>query len=275
LARRRDDPSDRDITVRGLALVRLTPDLDGLARVAAARGLIGRGGDFGYALHAALAAALGNMAPKPFLLRADIRRPEVLGYTGADPAEFKELARLPPVEDADLVEALRLTEVEVRTLPVHWVPGCRLDFETRIRPVIRTRPEGRAGRTSERDAFLEAIDPDEPPPTDFTSLRVWPTRERIYEAWLSRELARGGAAQLEAAKMIAFKRTRVLRRPTQPGTGRARVESEGPDAILRGRLRIEDGAGFTALLGRGVGRHRAFGFGMLLLTPPGRLMEGR
>jgi CRISPR system Cascade subunit CasE len=208
-------------------------------------------------------------------LRADIRRPEILGYTRADPTQFRELARLPPIDDADLVEALRLTEVEVRTLPVHWVPGCTLDFETRIRPVIRTRPEGRAGRTSERDAFLEAIDPDELPPTDFTPHRAWPTRERIYAEWLSRELARGGAARLEAAQMIVFKRTRVLRRPTQPGAGRARVESEGPDAILLGRLRIEDDAGFAALLGRGVGRHRAFGFGMLLLTPPGRLIEGR
>lgn len=73
--------------------------------------------------------------------------------------------------------------------------------------------------------------------------------------------------------MIAFQRTRVLRRPVQPGAGRAHVESEGPDATLRGCLRIEDGAGFAALLGRGVGRHRAFGFGMLLLTPPGRLIE--
>ena len=259
----------------GLALVRLTPDLDGLARAAAARGLIGRGGDFGYALHAALAAALGDMAPKPFLLRADIRRPAVLGYTSADPAEFQELARLPPIDGADLVDALRLAEVEVRALPVDWVPKSTLDFETRIRPVMRTRPEGRAGRTSERDAFLEAVNPDDPPPADFTPHRAWPTRERVYAEWLSRELARGGAARLEAARMIAFKRTRVLRRPIQPGVGRVRVESEGPDAILRGRLRIEDGGGFAALLGRGVGRHRAFGFGMLLLTPPGRLIEGR
>ena len=86
----------------GLALVRLAPDLDRLARAAAARGLIGRGGDFGYALHSALAAAFGDVAPKPFLLRADIRRPEILGYTRADPAEFRELARLPPIDNSDL-----------------------------------------------------------------------------------------------------------------------------------------------------------------------------
>jgi CRISPR system Cascade subunit CasE len=98
-------------------------------------------------------------------------------------------------------------------------------------------------------------------------------RENAYTTWLAREIAKGNAAQLEIARLITFRRTRVLRRPSQPGARRHRVESEGPDAILRGRLRIEDGAGFSGLLGRGVGRHRAFGFGMLLLMPPGRLIE--
>jgi CRISPR system Cascade subunit CasE len=53
------------------------------------------------------------------------------------------------------------------------------------------------------------------------------------------------------------------------------VEGEGPDAVLRGRLQIEDGNGFARLVARGIGRHRAFGFGMLLLMPPGRLVAGR
>lgn len=37
------------------------------------------------------------------------------------------------------------------------------------------------------------------------------------------------------------------------------------------RIRIKDPASFDALLRRGIGRHRAFGFGMMLLSPPGRL----
>jgi CRISPR system Cascade subunit CasE len=100
-------------------------------------------------------------------------------------------------------------------------------------------------------------------------------REDAYGKWLARELARGSAAQLDVARLVTFRRTRVLRRPTRPGEGRHRVESEGPDAILRGRLRIENGASFAELLGRGLGRHRAFGFGMLLLMPPGRLVNGK
>ena len=258
-----------------LALVRLAPDLDRLARAAAAHGLIGAGGDFGYALHAALAAGFGDMAPKPFLLRADIERSEVLGYARADPAELRATARLPAIGLADLIEPLRLEDIEVRELPVDWAAGRRLDFETRVRPVVRTRLQGRHGPTRERDAFLEALDNQEPPPTAAPPHRGWPFRENIYTQWLARELGRGNAARLEVAKLVTFRRTRVLRRPVRPGEGRRRIESEGPDAVLRGRLQIEDGAGFGELLRRGIGRHRAFGFGMLLLVPSGRLIHGQ
>ena len=257
----------------GLALVRLIPDLDRLARAAALHGLIGVGGDFGYALHAALAAAFGNSASKPFLLRTEIRRPEVLGYTNADPSEFHDLAHLPPVDHADLVEPLCLGGVEVRELPDDWTAGRKLDFETRIRPVIRTRPQGRNGRTHERDVFLEELDGCEPPPKDAPPHRAWPMREHAYAKWLARELARGNSAELDVARLVMFRRTRVLRRATRPEQARGRVESEGPDVVMRGRLRVRDGAGFADLLRRGIGRHRAFGFGMLLLTPPGRLIH--
>jgi CRISPR system Cascade subunit CasE len=37
--------------------------------------------------------------------------------------------------------------------------------------------------------------------------------------------------------------------------------------VFSGLLQVEDAAAFTALLARGIGRHRAFGFGMLLLKP--------
>ena len=258
----------------GLALVRLAPNLDRLGRAAAAHGLIGVGGDFGYALHAALAAAFGDIAPKPFLLRTEFGRPELLGYTRADPAEFRELARLPPIDQADLVEPLCLDEIQIKALPAEWRIGHRLDFETRVRPVIRTRPQGRDGPTHERDAFLEALVNHEPPPKDALPHHAWPLREDAYTKWLAREFARGNAADLEVARLVTFRRSRVLRRPSSVGDGRRRVESEGPDAVLRGRLQIQDCAGFARLLSRGLGRHRAFGFGMLLLMPPRRLVHG-
>ena len=39
------------------------------------------------------------------------------------------------------------------------------------------------------------------------------------------------------------------------------------EAVFEGTLEVRDAALFQGLLARGVGRHRAFGFGMLLLRP--------
>jgi len=56
---------------------------------------------------------------------------------------------------------------------------------------------------------------------------------------------------------------------------REKGEPEGPDAIVHGVLVIHDPAAFSALLVRGVGRHRAYGYGMLLLRPPSRPVPER
>jgi CRISPR system Cascade subunit CasE len=50
---------------------------------------------------------------------------------------------------------------------------------------------------------------------------------------------------------------------------RKRVKGR-PDVTFTGTLTVTDPTAFSALLARGVGRHRAFGFGMLLLRPPTR-----
>lgn len=44
---------------------------------------------------------------------------------------------------------------------------------------------------------------------------------------------------------------------------------DGPDALLRGCLRVLEPDAFAHLVARGVGRHRSFGFGMLLLSRAG------
>ena len=49
----------------------------------------------------------------------------------------------------------------------------------------------------------------------------------------------------------------------------AGAASEGPAALMRGTLVVgDDPAKFAELLRCGVGRHRAYGFGMLLVRPP-------
>ena len=100
-------------------------------------------------------------------------------------------------------------------------------------------------------------------------------RETVYAQWLREHLAvrEGtppqpwqGAVELLDVQLSAFARSKSVRR-TQASAdqGRKGHASDGPDATLKGRLRITDPTAFAHLVARGVGRHRAFGFGMLLL----------
>ena len=103
----------------------------------------------------------------------------------------------------------------------------------------------------------------------------------MYAEWLDRELlaARPSTGGRETATRCAElvttedlgtnepRRARMVELRREPFfQGGAR--GERPNVVLEGTLRVTDADTFRALLARGVGRHRAFGFGMLLLRRP-------
>jgi CRISPR system Cascade subunit CasE len=90
----------------------------------------------------------------------------------------------------------------------------------------------------------------------------------VYAEWLARELARGEAASVERLQLDGFRLAASVRKGSAAEGRRPARRVAGPDALFSGELTVRDPAGFAALLARGVGRHRAFGFGMLLLRPP-------
>ncbi len=69
-------------------------------------------------------------------------------------------------------------------------------------------------------------------------------------------------------RITGFRRVKVLRKDRSKGKSINR-DVERPDVIFSGELIILRPEQFSDLLKRGVGRHRAFGFGMLLLRPTG------
>ena len=85
------------------------------------------------------------------------------------------------------------------------------------------------------------------------------SREGVYADWLAGRLE--GAARVEAARLARFCHHHAVR------AGRA---IEGPDAVMHGALTIVDPGRFAAALATGIGRHRAYGYGMILLRPPPR-----
>lgn len=232
-------------------LLHLRPNLNRLLPWAIRQGMVSnRGqGDLGYAFHAALKAVFGDCAPQPFSYRPGHG---LLAYS-AQPEALLLAATLASPELAEML-GLDATPaspgLSIRAFPKSWQIGQRLSFELRVRPVVRQGDK-------EIDAFLSAA---QRLPNAVLS------REVVYADWLNRQFA--AVAQLTEVAITAFSLSTVMRRSApQSQSGRPLQPSQGPDVSFHGVLQVTDSAAFSALLARGVGRHRAFGFGMLLLKP--------
>ena len=210
-----------------------------------------------HGMHCLLTECFGrDLAPRPF--RSIFPRGGshgcLYGYGTVDAAALREATDL----YADPLQSRIIPphSIDSKAMPAEWTVGKRLGFEVRVRPIVRRtdKAECRPGR--EWDAFqLEAVrHPKREMPR---------SREEVYADWLRRQFEIRGGAALESATLVSFQRNRAIRR-------RHARYSEGPDALMRGNLVINDGDAFARLLAQGVGRHRAYGYGMLLLRPAGR-----
>ena len=233
-----------------LQMIRAEIDLRYFERWMGSRGLQ----DPDHAIHCLLTECFGDLAPKPFrLVRPRRRATGVLyGYGTANDERLRDEATV--FADPLQSRVLPMNRIDSKPMPLTWQAGRRVGFETRVRPVVRGSRRGGNPKAGERDAFLaEAV---LHPPQGMQR-----SREEVYVEWLANQMERRGS-HLEAqhASLISFRRKRAIYRLHGPS-------SEGPDVIIRGMLTITDGAAFANLLARGVGRHRAYGYGMLLLRP--------
>ena len=237
-----------------LHLLHTQPDPQRLIAWAVRNRLLDDQGDLGYALHALLHAAFGEHAPQPF--RYLDAEQGLLAYTRLSAAE---LARCAALAEPDVAAALGLGQtlhhagMSARPFPTQWAAGHMLGFEVRARPIIR---EGKTGR--ERDTFLVAVEKSGGSAID---------RSEVYVQWLRELLMRQGGAELVDARVTRYQMLGVTRKTQKGGSDDARHSRvvSGPDAVLTGQLRVTEPQEFAQLLSRGVGRHRAFGFGLLLL----------
>ena len=221
--------------------------------------------DSDHAMHCLLAECFGpDLAPKPFrlILPRGCPKGTLYGYGPVDAAALREKAAI--FADPAQSRILPADGLESKAMPAAWQAGQRLGFEVRLRPIVRRRnPESnRPDKAREWDAFQWAAE-------QYPKGEMPYSREEVYRDWLQRELNRNGGAELElgSTTLRSFQRTRAVRKL------RARP-SEGPDAVMQGNLTITDPEGFAALLTRGIGRHRAYGYGMLLLRPLRRPAAG-
>lgn len=248
-----------------LHMLQLQPEPAALMRFLSGQGLNrNRDADLGYGIHAWLAALFGDLAPTPFRFHADgigrrmdstaaPRPPKLLAYTAHGADALLEHAETFAEPEARAVCPLEQGLALAPMPPAErWHPGRRLGFEVLTCPVAR-----RARSGVERDLFLHHA--------DRAPANAELSREHIYGAWLGERLE--GAAELQQVELANFRLTSLWRRGKRASGHRGAASLVRPSALLRGTLTVTDGAAFQALLARGIGRHRAFGFGMLLLRP--------
>jgi CRISPR system Cascade subunit CasE len=271
---------------RALFLVRTVVDRARLAAFAARTDTLDD--DLSYALHLGLRRGFGAAAPQPFRLMADpsggrdvlfgyASDPEALHASGPSRGVSADETLPDPHGDWQVEEALAAlfaAPFEAKAMPAGWRQGARYRFNLRIRPVVRygaralaaRKAENKKGET-ERDAFLVALERRDAAGGDRAADPR--DRETVYRDWLAERLA--PAAALDTMCLTSHRRIRTVRASKLKRDGtRPRRRFEGPETVVDGLLTVADPAAFAALLARGVGRHTAFGFGMLLLKPAGR-----
>ncbi len=213
--------------------------------------------DTGYMVHGVLRALFGDAAPAPFgVTAARSRRLVMLGYGPADHRELAERARA--AADPLALAVLDLASLCSKPMPVEWRAGALWRFEASICPVVRISGRSTGEASREVDAFLHRCWREGP--------QVKVDRATVYRDWLGNELNRDGAARVVDARMVRFRRERLFRRDRSGAVSRS-ARCERPSVTMAGTLEVTAPQAFAALLRRGLGRHRAFGFGMLLLRP--------
>lgn len=243
-----------------LHLVKVPLRVEKLVQVAKRRDLSVRDLDDGYLAHCVLRELWRELAPSPFVLRGRGRLLDAWGYTKADAAALAGRAR--EFGDPSLLDAIDGVEkIASKEMPRFEV-GRRVGFLLRACPVTRLatpRDGHRVG--AEIDAFLARCFQ--------VGAGVKVSREDVYRAWLDARLRDSGhsGVTVKRVAVAGFSRERLVRR-TQ-GQGRSAKRLERPDVRFAGELVVTDSRRFLELLARGVGRHRAFGFGALIVVAPG------
>ena len=237
-------------------MTRIALDSKGVFRLPSMLHLPRYKNDKGYLVHCLLKILFGDDAPQPFFIENDYgRRMTVLGYTSTNPDELKHEASA--TADPEIYNIVDWKGLSSKEMPASWATGQRYGFQVRACPVIRKASAGpNFKKGAEVDVFLDACWQAK---NDGENV----DREEVYVNWLRKQLIQHGEVELVSAGMLAFKRSPLLRRNHQPK--RTSHFCDRPDVLITGTLQVGDEVAFRQLLKRGIGRHRSFGFGMIML----------
>lgn len=203
--------------------------------------------DYGYALHKILTETFGDQAPRPFRIRGarGAPRASLYGYCRAPAETLVQLSREFAMPEQQL--ALPPSAIRSKPMPTRFAKGRELSFEILVRPSIRYR------NGKELDLYQ---DPRKRRPTRGGKTL---TREKVYLEWMRKKLRIAGA-ELTGAKLAAFRASRAVREAK-------RGALSGVDAVIWGDIKVICEDKLESAITTGIGRHKAYGYGMLLLRP--------
>lgn len=199
-----------------------------------------RGTDAPYRLHCLMSEVFGGRAPlRPYRVVERPGRPRtILAYSRTAPSDIRRLAR--ETGYALKMRALGTDELRARPVPRIRTGQCLVVS-------VLAAPHRRRNGTTEMDAHsVSGGSPERA------------ARERSYAAWLAEKIERSNSARLLDATLIRWERTREMRSKNRPPILITRAE-------MTGVLEVRSEPGFRALLATGIGRHRAYGYGMLMI----------
>ena len=218
------------------------------------------------------------LAPKPFRVTLHPRTGALAfhGYTKTGTEELRDAASA--YQGPAQAGVLDPGSIQGKEMPRDWETGRRLGFELRIRPVIRINQEhenmspatkhfialGMVQPKNERDAYQwdrmkREYHGEEPR-----------QRLEVYTEWLQARFEQAGGAEVASGDMVitSFRSNKAIRRASGKPVS-------GPDATVGGVLTIAGPEAFGQMIEHGVGRHRSYGFGMILLRPMEKLLGER
>jgi len=217
--------------------------------------------DDNYITHCSMRELFGDHAPRLFCVEDNSGRYlRVLAYASMSSKDLQGTAQA--FASPMVYQISDWTRLASKPIPETFPQGTRLGFELRFCPVIRKSSAGKhhsAG--AEVDAFLSRVwEVDDP--------KVTVNREDVYREWLVDQFTRNNAAIPRSVQLKRFSLEHMLRRSHEERRQVATIKR--PAATMTGDLEVTNSAEFAALLRRGIGRHRSFGFGMLKIRRPGR-----
>lgn len=203
--------------------------------------------DLGFAMHMLLTEMFGESAPRPYLIK-NRRGATYLALYGYSPSTAEQLTRnIDEFAAPNQIGVIRA--IESKPMPAMFERGRTLGYE------IRARPTERRNLVEIDTVILQterALERGETPPT----------QQQAYASWLALRLKDNGAKMLDA-KILRANLTWAVRN----AHSKAKL---GPSAVMSGHLKIADPDKFAQALAHGIGRHKAYGYGMLMIHPPQR-----